>query len=291
MLDEHSWPSLSASPRQPGEIGFLHFAHSSSFGRRVLSTSEASRGLKTLPSRASAAGSASFEKLAAAIPYAGKAADLLAPGAALLIRNQIICIDDIERSGQGLDVSDILGLVSSLRERRGCKVVLLLNEEGLGDAKSKFHEYFEKVVDQAVRFEPTAEELAAAALDYADPHFKALSRRTVALGITNIRIIRRIRRFLSFLEPDLVSLHPGVTERVVQSIALLGWSVFEPKLAPKLDRIKQHKRFARMVSKTKRSNEELETDTVLSAYDFAQFEDIDAVILGDCRPEDSMRRP
>ena len=66
----------------------------------------------------------------------------------------------------------------------------------------------------------------------------------------------------------------------MQSVALLGWSVFEPKLAPKLDRIKQHKRFVRMVAKTKRSDEELETDIVLSAYDFAQFEDIDAVILG-----------
>ena len=29
-------------------------------------------------------------------------ADFLAPGASLLIRNQIICIDDIERAGQGL---------------------------------------------------------------------------------------------------------------------------------------------------------------------------------------------
>ena len=220
-----------------------------------------------------------FQRVATAIPYAGKVADLLAPGAALLIRNQIICIDDIERSGQGLDVSDILGLVSSLRERRGCKVVLLLNEEGLGEAKSTFREYLEKVVDQAIRFEPTAEESASAALDPEDPRFTALSGRTIALGITNIRVIRRICRFLSFIEPKLATLHPSVMERVVQSIALLGWCVFEPNLAPQLHRLKHHTRFSNLFSKEERLEKDLTTDTILSAYDFARFEEIDAVIL------------
>ena len=133
-------------------------------------------GVKGLAEQSARWGFGFFQKAATALPYVGKAADFLAPGAALLIRKQIICIDDIERSGQGLDVSDILGLVSSLRERRGCKVVLLLNEEGLGDARPKFHEYLEKVVDQAIRFEPTAEEAAAAALNHEDPHLLASGR-------------------------------------------------------------------------------------------------------------------
>ncbi len=214
-----------------------------------------------------------------AVPIVGKAADLLAPGATLLIRKQIICIDDIERSGQGLGVADIFGLVSSLRERRGCKVVLLLNEEGLGDEKSTFREYLEKVVDQAIRFEPTAEESANDALEKGDSLISMLKTRTIALGITNIRVIRRIRRFLSFVEPQLSNRHAGVRERVVQSIALLGWSVFEPNLAPKLARIRQHSRYTRLLSSEKRSDEDAITDSVLSTYEFPRFEDIDAVLL------------
>jgi hypothetical protein len=236
-------------------------------------------GIKNIAEQSARRGLSVIEKIAAVIPYAGSAADILAPGANLLIRNQIICIDDIERSGQGLDVSDILGLVSSLRERRGCKIVLLLNEEGLGDAKSTFREYLEKAVDQAIRFEPTAEESAAAALSPADPLFTALSERTITLGITNIRVIRRIRRFLSFIEPELTRMHAGVTERVIQSIALLGWSVFEPKLAPKLSRIEQYNLFTNSVSKQTRSDEDLKTDTALAVYEFSRFEDIDTVIL------------
>jgi hypothetical protein len=119
----------------------------------------------------------------------GKAADLLAPGATLLIRNQLICIDDIERAGQGLDVADILGLVSSLRERRGCKIVLLLNEDGLGTQASKtFRTHLEKAVDQAVRFEPTPEESAAAALDGQGAADQLLRDNVIKLGITNIRV-------------------------------------------------------------------------------------------------------
>ena len=79
-----------------------------------------------------------ISKNVSAIPYLGKFADLMAPGAALPICNQIVCIDDIERAGHGLDITDILGLASSLRERKNCKIVLLFNEDSLGDQAKKF---------------------------------------------------------------------------------------------------------------------------------------------------------
>src|SRR5690348_13788658 len=40
------------------------------------------------------------------------------------VRNQLICIDDLERAGSGLDVLDVFGLVSFLKEERKCRVVL-----------------------------------------------------------------------------------------------------------------------------------------------------------------------
>ena len=54
-------------------------------------------------------------------------------------RNQIVCIDDLERSGADLNIKDVFGLVSYLKEQRGCKVVLLLNDEELSDTnKGRF---------------------------------------------------------------------------------------------------------------------------------------------------------
>ena len=60
---------------------------------------------------------------------------------ALSARNQIICIDDLERKGKDLDMPDVLGYASHLKEERKCKVVLLLNEERLDDGnKVAFNE-------------------------------------------------------------------------------------------------------------------------------------------------------
>lgn len=224
-----------------------------------------------------------IQKLAAAIPYAGKLADLIGPGAALFIRNQMICIDDIERAGQGLDVADILGLVSMLRERRGCKVVLLLNEDGLGQHAAKYREYLEKVVDQAIKFEPTPAESAEAALPAKDELDTALATKTASLGIINIRVIRRIRRFLSYIEPQLIGLHQGVTDRVVQSIALLGWCVFEPKFAPPLDQVQRFSRFEGLFSNEKQPIEDKIAEQRIRSYGFFAFEDVDEVILDGLR--------
>lgn len=236
-------------------------------------------GLKRLSEQAGRKSMSVFSKGAAAVPYVGKLADLLAPGAALLIRDQIICIDDIERAGQGLDVADVLGLVSSLRERRRCKVVLLLNEDGLGEQGTKYRAYLEKVVDQAVKFEPTPEESAVAAIAAEDALGQRLVKQTVALGIKNIRVIRRIRRFLEHLEPELTGLHIGVTDQVTHSIALLGWCVFEPTLAPDLERVRRHARFSDLFSEEERATGELETDQLLKSYGYGNFDQIDQILL------------
>ncbi len=49
----------------------------------------------------------------------------------MTIRNQIVCADDFERRGKQLDGGNVLGLISFLREERGCKIALILNHEKL----------------------------------------------------------------------------------------------------------------------------------------------------------------
>jgi hypothetical protein len=70
----------------------------------------------------------------------------------LTLNKTIICIDDLERVGKGLEIKDVLGLVSLLKEQKKCKIVLLLNdgEEGLGD----YEKYREKVIDFELEFSP-----------------------------------------------------------------------------------------------------------------------------------------
>ena len=91
---------------------------------------------------------------------------------------------------------------------------------------------------------PTPAESAARALGGGDNIDKLLATKTTALGITNIRVIKRIARFLKDLSPVFEGMQQAVINRAVTSIALLGWSVFEPKFAPSLDFVTSHDRYS-----------------------------------------------
>ncbi len=61
------------------------------------------------------------------------------------VRDQIVCFDDLERMSEHLALKDVLGLISFLKEKKRCKVVLLLNSEALeGQDADDFKEQLEK---------------------------------------------------------------------------------------------------------------------------------------------------
>lgn len=113
------------------------------------------------------------------------------------VKNTLICIDDLERASDNLNVNDILGLVTQLKEQKNCKVVLLLNEENLSD--TKYAELKEKSIDINLRFSVEVEE----ALDVAikNRHLSSdealyidlIKGNSKKLGIKNIRILKKIK--------------------------------------------------------------------------------------------------
>lgn len=153
--------------------------------------------------------------------------------ASLMVRDQVICIDDLERKGDKLQAGEVLGYISQLRHDRGCKVVLLLNDFNLSD-KSEFESYLEKVVDINLRFAPSAEECAIIALPGGERVSELVRRYSVALGIDNIRVIRKIHRLVSLIEDQLQDFEPDVLDSVAKSITLFGWSHYQPHVAPSI---------------------------------------------------------
>jgi hypothetical protein len=154
----------------------------------------------------------------------------------MTIRDQIVCIDDLERRGQKLDVGDVLGLISYLREQRACKVVFILNDEKLDDnAKKAFGTNLEKVVDVSLVYQPSATESVKIAIPETDDISKLIAEKCIALGITNIRVIRRIVRSVRAIEPMLSEFDPEVFKTVIASIALFCWSHDQPEEAPPME--------------------------------------------------------
>ncbi|MER9592968.1 hypothetical protein NKI94_30105 [Mesorhizobium australicum] len=158
-----------------------------------------------------------------------------------LIRDTIICIDDLERKGELLRSADVLGLISQLKDDRNCKVVLLLNDEQLED-RGEFDTFLEKVVDVSLRFAPSPTESAKTA--FIDQQASALvkeelSARAITLGIDNVRVIRKILRTINELEPLLKTYKAGVMKSVISSLTLFGWSYLQRDSSPPLDYIRQ----------------------------------------------------
>lgn len=207
------------------------------------------------------------------------------------VRNQLICIDDFERRGEGLKPTDVLGLISSLREQRNCKVVLILNDEHLDErARQEFETHLEKVADISLVYEPTPMLAAAIGAGGASETERFVADRSVALGVTNIRTIKRAARFIRSVETKLVDFDPEVLRTAIRSLVLFCWCQDEPEQAPSLDYV-QTKKFdlfglERTVPANKPGSDQIDDKQRVSrwsarmqAYGYIWTEDFDLVLI------------
>lgn len=202
----------------------------------------------------------------------------------MLVRDRLICIDDIERKGEALRSADVLGLVSQLRESRNCKVVLLLNHERLED-RDDFENYLEKVVDINLRFSPTAEEsaeIALSGLEGTDELKKLVHDRTTKLGIDNVRVIRKLYSFVQLIEPLLTQYQTGVFESVAHTIVLMGWCYLQPELAPSKDFLVRRKGIFADYEAAQNSELTAEEQTwtkLIADYGYSYTDEFDVALL------------
>ena len=215
------------------------------------------------------------------LPIVGGYFEVAAPLLLLTIAQQIVCIDDLERKGSDLEVREVFGLVSFLKEQRDCKVVLLSNTSELRDQdKEQFDAHLEKVVDEALTFEPTPQYCAEIALT---DDQTGLAKKCVALGISNIRIIKRIQRLVDHVQVPLRSFRKEVLDQAVHTLAILGWIKFSKETAPPLQMLHNRlgRRMMESVGQKKKDEDPKEAawNALIDNYGFADIDDFDAVLL------------
>ncbi|MGF6492197.1 hypothetical protein ABIE56_000350 [Luteibacter sp. 621] len=166
--------------------------------------------------------------------HAQTAASFLPPWASALrsatflaVRDYVICIDDVERKGKDLSMTDVLGLVSYLREQRQCRVVLILNEDGLGPTGSGERDLFtgfrEKVLEREVVFHPTVAECTDLVFGGTKGAHAMAGHFAAELGITNLRILQRIVRAVDDFMPFIANSPEAVQTSLARTVALLVW--------------------------------------------------------------------
>jgi len=152
------------------------------------------------------------------IPRVASYVGSLAPAWFLSVRKTVICIDDIERRGSNLTTREVLGLASMLKEQRGCKLALILNSDALDGDKDEFRMYYEKVVDISLDFAPTPAECIAIAFEANTKAVKWLAENCVKLGISNIRLMKRIERLMRIVENLLQGFDDEILKQSVISL-------------------------------------------------------------------------
>lgn len=220
--------------------------------------------------------------LANALPWARNILAGAGPSIFLAVRSQIICIDDLERVGKGLEVKDILGLVSFLKEQRKCKVVLLLNQDELGSAKDDFDNQLEKVVDTKIEFDPTAQEAAEIAVTLGTKYSDLLKNNCVTLGIVNLRVIKKIEKLCERLAENLSDYDPLILKQAVHSATLFGWVHYQRNgIAPTPEFVRGYNsyRYSLGESAKKASDQEKAWHALLREYSFSNIDELDVLVF------------
>jgi len=197
------------------------------------------------------------------------------------LKENIICIDDFERRGSSLEVREVLGLVNNLKELKNCKVCLILNEEELEEHASDYRKYLEKVVDTTLKFSPSPAECAGIALSNKSEIGAMLTDNCINLGISNIRTIKKIERYVCRLEPLVAKFDKQIMKQGAHSLTLLVWSLLEPGRAPSLEYLKKKGAidFASISQKTPITESEAAWNALLRAYGFGAMDEFDLALL------------
>jgi hypothetical protein len=147
-------------------------------------------------------------------------------------RNTLIVIDDLERHSSSLSIRDILGILTDLKEERGCQIIIVMNEDALqkDNGDKPYFETKEKVIDREIVFQPTAEDAIAIGLTDREKNQTA-AECCRKLQIANIRTIQKIDSTLRQLRDVLAELGVTVPESFdlqLQSTTVLAiWAYWE----------------------------------------------------------------
>ena len=161
------------------------------------------------------------------IPWLKDIGPIIHSAAFLSIKDMLICLDDFERKGDSLSAKDVFGIVSLLKEQRNCKVIFIFNDTKFDEkAESEYKEFREKVIDAEVIFNPDANEAASLAFSDEPELGKRISELSIKLGISNIRILRKIERAVKSVDILLSGFEPDVLRQALQTLTLLGWCYY-----------------------------------------------------------------
>lgn len=203
--------------------------------------------------------------------------DQLAPS---MINDTIVCLDDFERSQ--LKAEEIMGFISNLKEERGCKVVLIFNEEQLKEKDGIYKKYREKVIDIELLFAPSPTEAIGWAFPTDMPCRELAEQCAMNLQIVNIRVLMKIVDMIKLIWPVLNNLHDGVKQQAVSTLVLMAWAYYDTSEdKPDLSFVRKWEGWASGSGEGNENNEDpriKKWSAIIRNYGFTHIDEFDLAI-------------
>jgi len=138
----------------------------------------------------------------------------------LLIKNYLVCFDDLERRNKALDLEQFFGLVSVLKEQNDCRIVMICNETELSERHLRtLSKYREKIVDRQLTYEPLFDENFRIIFPEANPSIREVFE---AVGLNNIRVFQQANWCIKYFRPHLKDCHAGFIDKFNQQCTRLA---------------------------------------------------------------------
>jgi hypothetical protein len=111
-----------------------------------------------------------------------------------------------------------------------------------------------------------------------------LAEYCVTLGISNIRVIKKIERSVGQIEPILKPFDAQVLKHAAQWLTLFGWSISEPDRAPALEYLQRRKPALFSLQKKETPAEtEASWNALLDAYGFPAMDEFGLALVDGIR--------
>ncbi|MBD2499520.1 P-loop NTPase fold protein [Anabaena azotica] len=143
------------------------------------------------------------------------------------ISKSVICIDDLERTSN-LKLDEILGFVENIAQRKECKVILIYDEDSLGEnAKDVLTKYREKVIDFEAEFKPTVEENLFVVFEKDSHDIETILEVFKKTYTRNIRIIHKCKWLIDEIISLIPDCHPRLRKQIIINIIIIVLARFD----------------------------------------------------------------
>ncbi|MBS9760903.1 P-loop NTPase fold protein [Pseudomonas mosselii] len=143
------------------------------------------------------------------------------------IDNYLICFDDLERKGEKLELRELMGLIDELSQQRACKILVIFNEGALAEKDVRqYEENKEKVIDTEFLYEPDIGHNLGVVFKPGDFCFEEVRFVCEAFELSNIRILKKIKRMLDVHQDAFIGCKAQVVTDFGRHASLLTWAYF-----------------------------------------------------------------